>query len=154
MEGMKERRKMKLTPIWREIGVDLETPVSAFLKLQRVGAKVLLESVEKGEKLGRYSFIGLNPSSTLKIKEEKMILDDQEISFQKKDFLKKLREMLFSYEVISDQEFLPFIGGWVGYLGYDVNRFFEILPSQLSDDFNLPEGILYLVKDILVFDHL
>ena len=80
---------MKLNPVWKEIGVDLETPVSAFLKLQRVGAKFLLESVEKGEKLGRYSFIGLNPSSTLKIKEEKMILDGREVSSEKKDFLKK-----------------------------------------------------------------
>lgn len=146
--------KMKLNPVWKEIGVDLETPVSAFLKLQRVGAKFLLESVEKGEKLGRYSFIGLNPSSTLKIKEEKMILDGQEISFQKKDFIKKLREILYSFQVIPDQEFPPFTGGWIGYLGYDVIRFFEILPSQLPSDLHLPEGILYLVKDILVFDHL
>ena len=82
--------KMKLSPVWREIGVDLETPVTAFLKLQRIGAKFLLESVEKGENLGRYSFIGLNSFSILKIKKEKIILDGQEVYFQKKDFLKKL----------------------------------------------------------------
>lgn len=145
---------MKLSPVWREIGVDLETPVTAFLKLQRIGAKFLLESVEKGEKLGRYSFIGLNPCSILKIKEEKMILDGQEVYFQKKDFLKKLREILFSFKMIYDQEFPHFVGGWVGYFGYDVIRFFESLPYQLSADLDLPEGILYLIKDILVFDHL
>jgi anthranilate synthase component 1 len=146
--------EMKLSPVWREIGVDLETPVSAFLKLRKLGAKFLLESVEKGEILGRYSFIGLNPSSTLKIKKEKMILDGQEVYFQKKDFLKKLREILFSFKVTSDQEFPPFVGGWIGYFGYDVIRFFENLPYQLSADLDLPEAILYLIKDILVFDHL
>lgn len=147
-------KKKKLSPVWREIGVDLDTPVSVFLKLQRTGAKFLLESVEKGEKLGRYSFIGLNPSSVLKIEKEKMILDGQEIFFQKKDFLRKLREIFLSCEIISDQEFPPFIGGWIGYLGYDVIRFFEKLPDQLSSDLDMPVGILYLVKNILVFDHL
>lgn len=145
---------MKLTPVWREIGVDLETPVSAFLKLQKIGANILLESVEKGEKLGRYSFIGLNPSSTLIIRKGKMFLDGREIRFQKKDFLKKLREILFSYKVNSGQELPPFLGGWIGYLGYDAIRFFETLPFQLPDDLKFPDGILYLVKDILVFDHL
>lgn len=145
---------MKLVPVWREIGVDLETPVSAFLKLQRIGAKFLLESVEKGEKLGRYSFIGLNPSSTLITEEGRMILDGCEISFQREDFLEKLRKIIFSYRVIPYQEFPPFLGGWVGYLSYDIIRFFETLPHHLSSEPNLPLGILYLVKDILVFDHL
>jgi anthranilate synthase component 1 len=145
---------MNLVPVWREIGVDLETPVSAFLKLRKIGAKFLLESVEKGEKLGRYSFIGLNPSSTLIIRKEKMILDGQEISFQRKDFLDKLREILFTYRVTPNQRFPPFLGGWVGYLGYDIIRFFENLPAYLPSELDLPDGIIYLVKDILVFDHL
>lgn len=145
---------MKLVPVWREIGVDLETPISAFLKLQKSGAKFLLESVEKGEKLGRYSFIGLNPSSTLRIKEENISLNGQEISFQKKDFLQKLREILFAYRVIPDHELPPFLGGWVGYLSYDIIRFFEALPTYRCSDLDMPWGILYLVKDLLVFDHI
>ena len=145
---------MKLVPVWKEIGVDLETPVSAFLKLQKTGAKFLLESVEKGEKLGRYSFIGLNPASTLKIKDEKMTLNGKKISFKRSNFTNKLREILFTQKIISDQELTPFSGGWVGYLGYDIIRFFEILPFKLPSSLNLPEGILYLVKDILVFDHI
>ncbi|MFP4081127.1 MAG: anthranilate synthase component I [Candidatus Aminicenantes bacterium] len=151
---MERIENMKLFPVWREIGVDLDTPVSAFLKLQTVGAKFLLESVEKGEKLGRYSFIGLNPSSTLIINKKKMILDGQEISFQRQNFLQKVRQILFSCKVKSSQELPPFLGGWVGYLSYDLVRHLEILPYHLASELDLPEGILYLVKEILVFDHL
>jgi anthranilate synthase component 1 len=146
--------KVKLTPVWKEILVDLETPVSAFLKLKKIGAKVLLESMEKGETVGRYSFIGISPSSTLKIKEEEISVDDRKIYFQKQSFLEKFREVLFSFEVTPDSELTPFIGGWVGYLGYDVARFFESLPSQLATNLILPDGIFYLVREILVFDHL
>ncbi|MEA2005958.1 MAG: anthranilate synthase component I [Acidobacteriota bacterium] len=145
---------MKLIPVCKEIGVDLETPVSVFLKLQRIGAKFLLESVEKGEKLGRYSFIGLNPSSILEIKEDEFLLDGKTVSFQKNDFLEKLREIIFPFKLTTDQELPSFAGGWVGYLGYDVIRFFEILPSKLPSDLDIPMGILCLIKDILVFDHL
>jgi len=145
---------MKLIPVCKEIGVDLETPVSVFLKLQRIGAKFLLESVEKGEKLGRYSFIGLNPSSILEIKEDKFLLDGKAVSFQKNDFLEKIREIIFPFKLTTDQELPSFVGGWVGYLGYDVIRFFEMLPSKLPPDLDTPMGILCLIKDILVFDHL
>lgn len=146
--------RAKLVPVWKEIVVDLETSVSAFLKLRKMGAKVLLESKEKGETIGRYSFIGLNPSSTLKIEEEKIVVDNQKIYFQRQDFLERFREILFSFEVTSDSKLPPFLGGWIGYLGYDVSRFFEILPSSLSTNLILPDALFYLVREILVFDHL
>lgn len=142
-----------LTPISKEIPVDLETPVSTFLKLQREGAVFLLESVEKEEQVGRYSFIGLNPCSVLKIMDQKMILDGHEISFQNLDFLEKLRKILFAYQVNSGNETSPFFGGWIGFLGYDVIRFFESVPTHPIADYLIPEGILCLVKDIVVFDH-
>lgn len=144
----------RLVPVCREIGVDMETPVSAFLKLKTIGARFLLESVEKGEKLGRYSFIGLTPSSTLIIEDDEMILDGRTIPFKREEFLGKLRKILFSQHVVPDQEHPPFLGGWVGYLGYDIIRFFEIIPHHLPSEIDLPTGILYLVKDVLVFDHL
>jgi len=76
-----------LIPLWKDVVVDLDTPVSAFLKLKKAGSKFLLESVEKGEKLGRYSFIGLNPSPVLRINNNTMILNDEEIYFQNDNFL-------------------------------------------------------------------
>ena len=88
-------KKKKLFPVWYEIDVDLETPVSAFLKLKTLGAQFLLESVEKGEQIGRYSFIGLKPSACLKIEKEKIIFADNEIPIGNGNFLQKLREILF-----------------------------------------------------------
>ncbi|MFQ6070396.1 MAG: anthranilate synthase component I [Candidatus Aminicenantales bacterium] len=147
-------KKTKLKPLFKEIGVDLETPVSAFLKLQSVGARFLLESVEKGEKLGRYSFIGLNPSAVLTINRNSIKINGRRIPFSEENFSQKLREIFFSFEVEPQTEFPPFIGGWVGVLGYDLVRYLETLPAENPSELNLPEGILYLVKDVFVFDHL
>ncbi len=146
-------KKVKLFPVCREIGVDLETPVSAFLKLQKQGAKLLLESVEKGEQLGRYSFIGLNPSSILKIENDSMNWNGTIFPFKKREFIQNFRRIIYSHQMDSDQELPPFSGGWVGYLGYDVNKYLENLPSELPEEWILPLGVFYLVKDVLVFDH-
>lgn len=147
-------KKKRLFPVWHEIDVDLETPVSAFLKLKKLGAQFLLESVEKGEQIGRYSFIGLKPTACLKIEKEKLSLDDKVIPISKDNFVPKLRELLFAYELRPEPGLPPFIGGWIGYLGYDLVRFFESIPDACPSAIDLPEGILYLVKDVLVFDHL
>ena len=149
-----EMKKVELFPYWKEIVADLETPVSAFLKLRGLGAKFLLESVEKGEKLGRYSFIGLNPLSTIRIDEGKIFVDGSRVNSEPQEFLEKLRRVVFSYEVLPKPELSPLIGGWVGYLGYDIVRFFEPVKLDLSDGLPLPEGVLSLMRDIVVFDHI
>lgn len=146
--------KTRLTPVWKEIVIDMETPVSAFMKLRKNGAKFILESVEKGERLGRYSFIGLAPSSTLKLIDEKILINGKEIPFQKNNLLKDIRQILHSSEVFPETGLSPFLGGWVGYLGYDIVRLFEHLPVRLRRALPIPDGILYLIKDIVVFDHL
>ena len=147
-------KKRMLTPLVNEVDADLETPVSAFLKLQGLGARFLLESADKGERMGRYSFIGFESSEVLKIKKGVMSFGDRYVRFDKDNFLLKLREILFAHEIITTPMLSPFSGGWIGFLGYDLVRFFESLPVRLPESDEIPLGILCLVKDILVFDHL
>jgi len=147
-------KKVELKPVWKEINVDSETPVSAFLKLKRIGAKFLLESVEKGERLGRYSFIGMKPFRTLKIQNKHLIVDNEKIYFTPDNLIQKLREIIFEFKTSSEPGFPPFVGGWVGYISYDVIKFFESLPSHIKYSESFPEGILCLVRNILVFDHI
>ncbi len=132
-----------LVPVYREVVADLDTPVSAFLKIARGDHSFLLESVEGGEHLARYSFIGTEPSLVLKPSDDNptdpLLLIEQELS--------KFR--------LAPIEGLPrFHGGMVGYLGYDISRYFETLPSPDHDPLHLPEFMLMLADTLLIFDHL
>ena len=132
-----------LVPVYREVVADLDTPVSAFLKIARGDHSFLLESVEGGERLARYSFIGTEPSLVLKPSDDNptdpLLLIEKELS--------KFR--------LAPIEGLPrFHGGMVGYLGYDISRHFETLPSPDHDPLDLPEFMLMLADTLLIFDHL
>lgn len=147
-------KKLNFRPIWKEINVDLETPVSTYLKLRHQGARLLLESVEKGEDLGRYSFISFNPSQVIRIKKNRIELNGHQISFTKENFLPTLRKLIFSYHLDVDESLPPILGGWIGYLGYELVPYFESVEFRDKPGLNLPDALLYLVKDILIFDHL
>ncbi len=107
-----------LVPIYREIVADLETPVSAFLKDQRGGYSFLLESVEGGQRLARYSFIGTEPYQVLTTRAEDKI-----------NPLPLIAEELNKYKIVPVSGLPRFCGGAVGYLGYEVVTRFEELPS-------------------------
>ena len=120
-----------LVPVYREVVADLDTPVSAFLKIARGDHSFLLESVEGGEHLARYSFIGTEPSLVLKPSDDNptdpLLLIEKELS--------KFR--------LAPIEGLPrFHGGMVGYLGYDISRYFETLPSPEHDRLGATGSIL------------
>lgn len=136
-----------------EVDADLDTPVSVYLKLKASGAAALLESVEKGA-VGRYSFIGLRPSSVLRIEKNRMILDGKEFLFTPPEFLSLLRNILYSPGRCGNNDMPHFFGGWIGYLGYDIVRFFEKLPSLQNREDGRPLGELYLFRELIVFDHL
>jgi len=142
---LNEVRKLKtygnLVPIWREIVADLETPVSAYLKIARGSYSFLLESVEGGERLARYSFIGSEPYLVLK-------------GEGKSDPLLEVERELGKYRLVSVPGLPRFHGGAVGYLSYEAVRHFEELPSPDSDPLSLPETILMFADTVLVFDHL
>ena len=143
LEEVRELKKDgNLVPIYREIVADLETPVSAFLKINRGGYSFLLESVEGGERLARYSFIGTEPYRVLTTKEE-----------DKTDPLPLVAEELGKYKTVPVNGLPKFCGGAVGYLSYETVTRFEELPSPKSDPLGLPESLFMLVDTVLIFDH-
>ncbi len=144
-------------PFIQEIPADLETPVSAYLKLRAGGARFLLESVEQGESLGRYSFIGLDYLKNLKILQNHLLVDERGsqsiIELAGRNPLAVLREQLKPLETHGDS--LPgLIGGAVGYASYDLVRHFEKLPSTKPDPLGLPLANFYVTATLAVFDHL
>ena len=135
-----------LVPVYREINADLETPVSAYLKVASGPYSYLLESVEGGERMARYSFIGMDPQKVIKTGagEELGAIDP----------LIPVEEMLSEYK-LADVDYLDkFNGGAVGYIAYDAVRYFEELPTPDVDPLGLPESIFMLSTTYLVFDHL
>ncbi len=138
--------KANLVPVYREINADLETPVSAYLKVANGPYSYLLESVEGGERMARYSFIGTDP--------QKIIKTGAGEELGAVDPLKPVEEMLSEYK-LADVDYLDkFNGGAVGYIAYDAVRYFEELPTPEIDPFGLPESIFMLSTTYLVFDHL
>jgi len=134
-----------LIPLYREINADLETPVSAYLKIAQPPYSFLLESVEGGERLARYSFIGTEPFHVIKTG---LGQPDGEV-----DPLVLIQEMLEKYTHVPIQGLPRFHGGAVGYLAYDVVRYFEQIPPPSKDFLGLPEALFLLVDTLLVFDH-
>ncbi len=136
-----------LLPVYREIDADLETPVTAYLKVVRPPFSFLLESVEGGERLARYSFIGTEPYSVLKTGPGQ---PDGAV-----DPLAPIKRELDRYRLIPIPDLPRFHGGAVGYLAYDVVRYFEPrVPAPPEDPLGLPEAMLMFHDTILVFDHL
>jgi anthranilate synthase component 1 len=133
-----------LVPVWREVVADMETPVSAFLKIARGSHSFLLESVEGGERLARYSFIGTEPYRTLRTGND----------FPSVDPLPLVQEELGRFCPVSVPDLPRFLGGAVGYISYDAVGHFERLPTPPSDTLDLPEAVFMFADTVLVFDHL
>jgi anthranilate synthase component 1 len=145
-----------LVPVFREILADLETPVSAFLKIDRGGDAFLLESVEGGEKWARYSFLGSMPQRVLWCADG--ILHDGPpsgpfVSQKVDDPLAAVREVLQRYRPVPVPGLPRFAGGFVGYLSYDIVRSFERLPCAAQDDLGHPDFYLMLADTLVVFDN-
>ena len=138
-----------LAPVYRDVAADLETPVSAFLKVARGDHSFLLESVEGGERLGRYSFIGTEPYRVLR---SGHYAEPNEGS----DPLLEIERELSRFKLAHIQNGLPrFTGGAVGFLAYEVARHFEPrIPVPRADPQAFPEALFMFTDTILVFDHL
>ncbi len=151
----------KLTPVIREFPADLETPVSAYLKLKEKGALFLLESVEHGEDLGRYSFIGVGYSKRFTAWPGKIeICSDRGDRMETRtipvdeDPLTLLETELSDVEVERHPLVPGLLGGAVGWVAYDYVRYLERLPHKAVDDLDLPVCQFYIADTLLVFDHL
>ena len=149
-------RQGNLIPVYREILGDLETPVSAYKKLRGEGCSFLLESVEGGEKWGRFSFLGLNPSLMFQVEGGKTVIHRggrQETLDPAVDPFEHLRRLLAGFIPVATPGLPRFWGGLVGYLGYDMVRYIERLPN-LTPPIAMPEARLMLADNLLIFDNL
>ncbi|HDD44050.1 MAG TPA: anthranilate synthase component I [Candidatus Desulfofervidus auxilii] len=149
-------KEYNLVPVYKELLADIETPVSTYLKLKDKGFSFLLESVERGERFGRYSFIGLNPLLIVfyEIPEIRIKQKEKEKKFlQVDDPLPILRQILSTFRLAKVAGLPRFQGGLVGYFSYDVVRCWERLPSISKKDTNIPEAIFVLPQELIIFDH-
>jgi anthranilate synthase component I len=144
--------------IYREILADMETPVSAFRKIADNEYAFLLESVEGGERLARYSFLGSGTNKVIRSKNNNLDVMKNGSSYSVniksgKDMLDVLEDEFKQIKYISNPSLPKFCGGAVGYLGYDGVRFFEELPVLTDDDLNMPDCLFFFTDSLLIFDH-
>ena len=142
--------------IIREISADLETPISVYMKLRGDGASFLLESVEGGERIARYSFIGIKPKAQYIIRDTDIEIKDE---YGVRNTQYEGDPTLFLQNEMSQYNFKPqsgvprFIGGLVGYLGYESVRFFEPTLGAKMKRGKIPDGIFLLADTVIAFDH-
>ena len=148
-------REGNLVPVSCEVIADLETPISAYLRLRDLPHPFLLESVEGGAKVARYSFLGAEPQLLLKAFPSHVEITEAGVSRRvAEDPLVAARGVLGRYRPVADPALPRFYGGLVGYFGYDLIRHIEHLPHQPPDDRGLPISSLALADTVMIFDHL
>lgn len=144
-----------LIPVYREVLADFETPLSCYMRIDTGDYSFLLESVEGGEKLARYSFLGSSPSMVFSSKGNKVSVREGKItkSFTAKDPIAELKKILQAYKIIAVKGLPRFSGGLVGFFGYDMVRFMERIPDKNPDDLKVADSVFMLTDTILIFDH-
>ena len=146
-------------PVYRMLLADLETPVSVYMKLKEAGKPAfLLESVEGGEQVGRYSFIGVNPKGVLSVKDNIVIFEreGQQTKFaipEGQDPLHVIKRHFQTVKPVALEGLPRLVGGAVGYMSYDIVRYFEDLPATASDDLQVPTVAFMLPDTLVIFDH-
>jgi anthranilate synthase component 1 len=155
-------KKGNLIPVYKEILGDLETPVSAYLKISKhTNHSFLLESVEGEEKVAHFSFLAKDPDLILESKNNSVTVTEIKKGIKnvtrtevKDNPLSFVREIMKPYKFVNIKGLPRFCGGMLGYISYDVVKFFEKLPNKTHDDLKLPDMILARTKDSIIFDHL
>ncbi len=149
-----------LVPVYRTLAADLETPVSAFLRAAWQERECfLLESVEGGEQLGRYTFIGLTPFKRIVARGRQIEITEGGRTTRAKvtrfegDVFHVLRQALEGHKPARVAGLPPFTAGAVGYFAYDAVRLIERLPSTAQDELRIPDACLLFFDEVLAFDH-
>jgi len=136
------RSQYDIVPVVRELSADALTPLAAFNALAGSDTEAFLfESVERGENVGRYSFVGFDPRRTLRF--------DRDTN----DPARLLRDELVPLRVYNEEQLPPFFGGAVGYFGYGVGGWSERIPDTRRDDIDVPDAKLLFFDNVVVFDH-
>ncbi len=150
-------RQGNLIPVYREIVADLDTPVSAYLKLEQGPHSFLLESVERSGKFARYSFLGSNPSTVFSMRGNEVTIEEDGVArrFQSElDPLAELQRLMAPYRPVTSGQFPLFYGGAVGYLAYEAATHFEkTVPRAKKDDLGLPDAYFVITDTLVIFDH-
>jgi anthranilate synthase component I len=144
-----------LVPVCRTLTADLETPVSAFLRAAWAEKECfLLESVEGGEQVGRYTFIGLNPYKRIVARGRQLaITEGKKTTHIEGDVFAILRDALGGHKPARLRDLPPFTAGAVGYFAYDAVRQIERLPETAADELKIPDACLLFFDEVLAFDH-
>jgi anthranilate synthase component 1 len=153
---LEQLRAGRGVPVFRDIPADLDTPVAAYLKLRGDGPSFLLESVERGEAVGRYSFVGGSPRAVVRLREGQATLangSSRPKTEPYEDPLKYIERLQHRFPIASHPDLPPFQGGAVGYLSYDVAADFERLPVPQRDNLGVPDAVFMYCDDLVVFDH-
>lgn len=156
LENVKKlSEEYNIIPVSLEVYADLETPISIFRRLEQNNYCFLLESVEGGEKWGRYSFIGKNPFITVKGSGKRTELkyrDGRTETIESNPF-EVMKKLMAKYKGAPMKSLPRFNGGAVGFFGYDTARYFERLPNIPEDDIGMPELHFMFADEIIAFDH-
>lgn len=147
-----------VVPVYRDILADMETPVSVFTRLTHRPNAFLLESVEGGERMARYSFLGADPYLVFRSKGRTATLTEngatREITLEAgRDPLHILEELLAEVRYVEVPGLPRFVGGAVGYIGYDWVRFLEPIGERTTDDLQVDDVHLLLTDTLCIFDH-
>ncbi|MBQ8753433.1 MAG: chorismate-binding protein [Lentisphaeria bacterium] len=145
----KYARQGNLIPVFREKLADMETPVSVLSRFATDENVFLLESVEGGERFGRYSFIGISPRKIFSVKNGTAFLNDTPVG--KGVFT--LREELKKYQAVNVPGLPPLFGGAIGFIGYETINEFEELPAPKTP-FAVPQSTFLMVDDMIIFDNI
>ena len=147
-------KKGNLIPVYKEIMADMDTPVSAFRKIDDGQFSYLLESIEGGEKWGRYSFLGSAPSVVIRSKGNlvETISDGITVQQETSDPLGCVKELLAQFTPVEVDGLPRFFGGAVGYLGYDMVRHFESLTSHKPALLDAYDSYFLITDTIVIFD--
>ena len=155
-EFAKLARQATLVPVVKSVMADLLTPVSAFLAIARDEPQAfLLESVERGERIGRYTFLGARPYMWVETRGQEIVLHRSKRSERRHgSVIPLLKELLRGHRPATFPGLPPITAGADGYFAYDGVRQFENIGSHAEDDFSLPDCVLMFFDRLLVFDHL
>lgn len=154
-EFLQYSKNYTIIPVWRELVADLVTPVAAFARVVGNGSGFLLESVENGERWSRWSFVGRNPLLTISKSDEEIFVEGNiSIPVETENGILELVQSLQEVLVTPKIDALPpMYSGLIGYLGYDIVREIERLPTAPKNDLDLPEAIMSIIGELAVFDH-
>ncbi|WP_456401146.1 anthranilate synthase component I [Persephonella sp.] len=143
-------------PVYKEILFDLDTPLSVFTKLKSDNRfNFLFESVEKGETIGRYSFIGSSTPVYIRSKKKFVEFYENGKIFYKEteDPIEELKRFMSRFKPVKLNDLPPFWGGLVGYLAYDLIHFYEPVPDIKEDKLQLPDMFFFLSDEVIAFDN-